>query len=79
MINNLPPIRRAKRKRNVTPSALVNGSVRVNVSSRPCGVVPVRTENSILAMKSPFFDDAAPISSSNYIQCVHRASISFHF
>jgi hypothetical protein len=25
----------------------------------------VRTENSILAMKSPFSDDAAPISSSN--------------
>jgi|RhiMethySRZTD1v2_1073278.scaffolds.fasta_scaffold67839_2 hypothetical protein len=26
---------------------------------------PVRTENYILAMKSPFSDDAAPISSSN--------------
>jgi hypothetical protein len=25
----------------------------------------VRTENSILAVKSPFSDDAAPISSSN--------------
>jgi hypothetical protein len=26
---------------------------------------PVHTENPILAMKSPFSDDAAPISSSN--------------
>jgi hypothetical protein len=26
---------------------------------------PIRTENYILAMKSPFSDDAAPISSSN--------------
>jgi hypothetical protein len=26
---------------------------------------PVRTENYILAMKSPFSDDAAPISSLN--------------
>jgi hypothetical protein len=28
-------------------------------------IVPVRTENSILAMKSPFSDDATPIPSSN--------------
>jgi hypothetical protein len=27
--------------------------------------LPVRTENYILAMKSPFSDDAAPIPSSN--------------
>src|SRR5262249_78959 len=34
-------------------------------SSQMTGRRPVHTENSILAMKSPFSDDAAPTSSSN--------------
>jgi HEAT repeat protein len=34
--------------------------------AKACDVLtPVRTENSILAMRGPFSDDAAPISSSN--------------
>jgi hypothetical protein len=62
-----PNLRLGPQFEPATRDALLADSIAFAVSwpSACQGPLAVRTENSILAMKSPFSDDAAPIPSSN--------------